>query len=423
MTSARSASTASGRPAYRDANAVRWVLGYLSSLLGDSVWFVALSWAAVQAGSASQVGLVLAAGSVPRAVLLLVGGALADRWGIRRTAIASDLVRTALLALAAATALAMPPAIGPLLLLAAGFGIVDAVFLPATGAMPQHLGTPEQMTQIQGMRSTAQRVATTFGAPLGGLLIATGSLGTAFGVAAATTALSVVALVFTRVHPVERAEPQPLLRDVRSGLAYAGRHPVLLPLLTLATLFEFGSAGAINVGLPILSAARGWGPGGVGLLLGALGVGATASALVLVALPRVPHVGRLFAPLVVLMAAGVVGIGATQSLPVTAACTGLVGMGAGLAGSLFGSLVLTETTPPMVARVTALSTLASLGLAPLSYAIAGATANAYGPSAPFIFGAGVAVLAAIPAVIAPALRRAEFPHRDRDAQPLNSIEL
>lgn len=409
--------TGTGRPAYRDVNAVRWVLGYLSSLLGDSVWFVALSWAAVQAGSPSQVGLVLAAGSVPRAALLMVGGAVADRWGVRRTAIASDLVRTALLMLAAATALAMPPAIGPLLLLAAGFGIVDAVFLPATGAMPQHLGTPEQMTQIQGMRSTAQRVATTCGAPLGGLLIATGSLGTAFGVAAAATALSVVALSFTRVRPVERAEPQPLLRDVRSGLAYTGRHPVLLPLLTLATLFEFGSAGAINVGLPILSAARGWGPGGVGLLLGALGAGATASALVLVAVPRVPHVGRLFAPLVVMMAAGVAGVGATQSLPVTVACTGLVGMGAGLAGALFGSLVLTETTAPMVARVTALSTLASLGLAPLSYAIAGAVANSYGPSAPFILGAAIAVLAALPAVIAPALRRAEFPKRNRDGEP------
>ena len=397
--------------AYRDANVVRWVLGYLSSLMGDSMWFVALGWAAVQAGSAGQVGLVLAAGSVPRAALLLLGGALADRWGIRRTAIASDLARTALLLLAAGTVVAMPPAIGPLLLLAAAFGLVDAVFLPATGAMPQQLGTAEQMTQIQGMRSTAQRVAGTLGAPLGGLLVASGGVGTAFGAAAGATALSVGALAMTRVRGVEPAEQQPLWRDVGAGLGYTVRHPVLLPLLLLATLFELGAGGAINVGLPILSDARGWGPDGVGVLLGALGVGATASALVLVKLHRVPHVGRLFTPLVLLMAAGLAGVGSSSSLLGAAACTGLVGVGAGLAGSLFGSLVLTETAAPMVARVTALSTLASLGLAPVGYAIAGAVANTLGSRAPFILGAAIAMLAVVPALAAPALRRAEFPAR------------
>ncbi len=416
MTTGGSAGTRD-RPAYRDANAVRWVLGYLSSLIGDSVWFVALGWAAVQAGSPGQVGLVMAAGSLPRAALLLVGGALADRWGIRRTAIASDLVRTVLLLLAAAAAVALPPAIGPLVLLAAAFGVVDAVFLPATGAMPQQLGTPEQMTQIQGMRSTAQRIATTFGAPLGGLLIVSGGVGMAFGVAAAATALSVVGLVLTRVRAVKPTERRPLLRDAHTGLAYAVRHPVLLPLLLVATLFELGAQGAINVGLPILSDARGWGPGGVGVILGAFGAGATASALVLVALRRVPRVGRLFAPLVLLMASGLAGIGATPSLLFTAASAGLVGVGAGFAGSLFGSLVLTETAPAMVARITARSTFVSLGLAPVGYTIAGAVANAYGSSAPFILGAAIAALAVVPALAAPALRRAEFPGQDSPTRP------
>jgi MFS family permease len=148
------------------------------------------------------------------------------------------------------------------------------------------------------------------------------------------------------------------------------------------------------------------------VLLGAFGVGATASAIVLVTIRRVPHVGRLFAPLVLLMATGLAGIGAVPTLPLAATCAGLVGVGAGFAGSLFGSLVLTETTPAMVARVNALSTLASLGLAPAGYAIAGAIANTYGATAPFTLGAAIAVLAVIPALTAPALRRAEFAEHD-----------
>lgn len=397
------------RPAYRDANAVRWVLGYLSSLVGDSVWFVALGWAAAQAGTPGQVGLVLAAGSVPRAVLLLVGGALADRWGLRTTALSSDAVRTLLLLLAAAAAVALPPAITPLVLLAAAFGVVDAFFLPATSALPQQIVAADQMTRLQGMRSTAQRAATTLGAPLGGLLIATGGVGLAFGVATGTTAFSMLALAMTRVHAPTQGPRKPLLREVLTGLGYTARHRLLLPLLTMAGVFEFGSTGAISVGLPILSQARGWGPTGVGLLLGAFGVGATASALVLVAIRRVPHIGRVFTPLIVVMATGLAGIGTAPTLPLAVGCAATVGIAAGLAGSLYGSLVLTESSPGMVARVTALSTLASLGLAPVGYTLAGVVADAHGPSAPFTVGAAIALLAAAPALLAPALRQAQLP--------------
>ena len=407
------------KPAHRDTNAIRWVAGYLSSLIGDQVWFVALGWAAVRAGTPGQVGLVLAAGSVPRAALLLLGGALADKWGVRRTAILSDMARTVLLFLAAATVLTLPPAIGPLLLLATAFGAVDALFLPATGAMPQQLTAPDQLTRIQGMRSTAQRAATTLGAPFGGLLVTIGGVGAAFGAAAITTALSVVTLKLTRVRNAEPAEKQPLLRQVRIGLSYALRHPVLRPLFVAATLFELGFGGAVNVGLPILSHARGWGPNGVGVLLGVFGVGATASAIALITLGRIPHVGRLFAPLMTLMAFGLAALGAAPSLLLAAACIAVIGVGAGLIGSLFGTLILTETTPTMVARITGLSALASFGSAPLGYAAAGAVANTYGASAPFSLGAAVAALALIPTLTATTLRQAELPERAH-ANDINS---
>lgn len=389
--------------------------GYLSSLIGDQVWFVALGWAAVQAGTPAQVGLVLAAGTLPRALLLLLGGALADRWGPRRTAIGSDVVRTVLLLAAAAAALLLPPSVLVLVVLAGAFGVVDAVFLPATGAMPQQLVAPPEMTRLQGMRSTAQRIATTAGAPLGGLIVATAGAGPAFGVAAAATAVSVLALVFTRVHPAEPTHRQPLLREVRTGLSYVAGHRVLLPLLVLAAVAEFGFSGAINVGLPILAQDRDWGAGGVGVLLGAFGAGATVTALGLVAVRRVPHVGRSLTPIVLVMAAGLAAMGLTESLLFTAASAAVVGAGAGLAGSLFGSLILTQSTPTMVARVSSLAMLASLGLSPLAYALTGATASVAGAAAPFLLGGAISALGALGALVAvaaPALRHAEFPEQE-----------
>ncbi|HEV7146365.1 MAG TPA: MFS transporter, partial [Pedococcus sp.] len=250
--------------AYRDPNVLRWVLGYLSSLVGDQIWFVALSWAAVQAGGPAQVGLVLAAGAVPRSALLLFGGALADRWGIRRVAIASDLTRTVLLIGAAAVALTLRPGVGWLVALSAAFGVVDALFLPAAAAMPQQLAAGTELTRVQGLRATAQRLATTVGAPVGGLTVAAAGVGGAFAVAAGGTVVSVGALALTRVRRGVPLSREPIVRAVRGGLVYTIGHPVLRPLLIMATLTELGFGGAVNAGLPILSHARGWGASGVG---------------------------------------------------------------------------------------------------------------------------------------------------------------
>ncbi len=397
------------RPAYRDANALRWVGGYLSSLIGDQVWFVALGWAAVQAGTPGQVGLVIAAGAVPRALLLVFGGALADRWGPRRAAIRSDAARTVLLLGAASAALLTPPSVAVLFLLAAAFGAVDALFLPAAGAMPQQLVLPEQITSVQGMRATAQRVATTAGAPLGGLAVAIAGIGWAFALAAFLTAVSVVALFMTRVRSDRPSHDEPLLREVRAGLRYVRHHHVLLPLLVFSAAAELGFSGAVNVGLPILAADRGWGAGGVGLLLGAFGLGATATALLLVAKPHVPRAGLMLAPIVALMATSLAGIGMSPSLRISAIAAFCLGAGAGLAGSLVGSLVLTESDPALVSRVVSLATLASLGLSPVALGVTGLLAEAAGASAPFMIGGLISALGACVVVASPGLRRAELP--------------
>ncbi|MYS48683.1 MFS transporter, partial [Streptomyces sp. SID6013] len=62
-------------------------------MVGDTVFFLALSWAAVQNGTPAQAGLVTAVSAVPRALLMLGGGVVADRLGPRRVVIGSDTVR------------------------------------------------------------------------------------------------------------------------------------------------------------------------------------------------------------------------------------------------------------------------------------------------------------------------------------------
>lgn len=146
---------APGRAAHRDPDVLRWLAAYTSSMVGDSVYYIALSWAAVQQGSPAQAGAVMAVSAVPRALLMLGGGVIADRFGPRRVVIGSDTVRCAAVLAVAALLFLTSPGLWPLALLAVMFGTVDAVFMPAVGALPARVTSRDQLARVQGMRGLA----------------------------------------------------------------------------------------------------------------------------------------------------------------------------------------------------------------------------------------------------------------------------
>lgn len=186
-------------PAHRDGNVLRWLGAYTASMIGDNVFYIALSWAAVRSGTPSQAGLVMAVSAVPRALLMLGGGVVADRFGPRRVVIGSDAVRCAAVLTVAALLFVAHPGLWLLALLAVVFGIVDAVFMPAVGALPARVTGRDQLARVQGMRGLAVRFANVVGAPLGGLGVALGGSATAFALAGLLIAVSVPLLISVRM--------------------------------------------------------------------------------------------------------------------------------------------------------------------------------------------------------------------------------
>ncbi len=264
--------------------------------------------------------MVLAAGSVPRLVLLLVGGAFVDRWGARRLMIGSDVLRGAVMAAAAVITAATSPSLLVLLSVAVVFGVVDAMFLPAVGALPQRLVTADQLARLQGMRMVAQRAAIVFGAPLGGAVVATYGVPAAFAVDAVSFTVSVVALTLVRLRPIpapaaaaQERQRAGVLADVRDGLRVVGQSPLLRTVLVAAAVSELGFSGPINVGVPLLVHDRGWQAAGVGLIVGGFGAGAALAALALAVAGRIPRAGLAYAVLSLTMAAALAGIGYAPS--------------------------------------------------------------------------------------------------------------
>ncbi|GLX48200.1 MFS transporter [Streptomyces hygroscopicus subsp. hygroscopicus] len=406
-----SAETEPERVAHRDGNVLRWLGGHVGSAVGDNVYFLALSWAAVQAGTPAQAGLVTAASALPRALLMLGGGVVADRYGPRRVVLASTGARTALVLTAAVLLLATGPGLWGLGIVAVLFGVVDAVFLPAAGALPALLAGRDQLARVQAMRGLGTRLANVLGGPIGGLGVALGGTGGAFGLAALLMGASLITLSAVRVRVPAHDAParRGVLAELRDGLRHIGRDPVLRFLVLSIALNDLGFVGPMNLGLTLLAQERGWGSAGMGLVLAGFGAGAGSASVLLAWRGRVPHAGRVMAASTV---AGALAVAALARVPSAAGAAGaalVVGLLAGLSGALAAALVQSNAGAAYVGRVTSVSTLVGYGVAPLTFPLVGWSVARWEAGPVFAVCAGVSALGGVVALVVPALRRAELP--------------
>src|SRR5512143_460864 len=99
------------------------------SLLGDQFYMIALPWLVLSlTGNALAVGTVMAMAGIPRALFMLVGGALTDRFTPRKLMINSNLARMILTCLLAALVMTNLIQLWMLYMFALLFGLADAFF-------------------------------------------------------------------------------------------------------------------------------------------------------------------------------------------------------------------------------------------------------------------------------------------------------
>jgi MFS family permease len=422
-----------------------WVVGYGASVLADQVFFLALTWAALQVGTPSEVGLVLAAGSIPRLLILLVGGTFADARSPKRIIIGADGGRALVMAAAGVALTIGSMNISGLVVVALAVGALDGLFLPAVAALPVRIAPSHLMGRVSAMRTVAQRVGVFGGGPLAGWLIYMYGPGAAFYGSAALFAISVGSLALVTVTPQpekadgDSATPTPagqlpparrrLLAAMRriAGRTAEGLHtvrhdPVLRWLLILIGGMNFGFAGPFTAGIPLLAAAHGWGAHGAGLLIGAFGIGAAASGIALLFVQRVPHAGVVQLVGVLFMGLALAGVGTAATLPAAMAFALIVGLSSGLFGTVVYGLLLTAAPKAEVARVMALLALTLDGVAPISFLATGALSAALGATWPFLIGGLIIVAATAAAATRPQLRSLELaepvpPSTDPAASP------
>ncbi|MCX5112678.1 MFS transporter [Streptomyces sp. NBC_00378] len=397
------------RPAHRDVNVLRWLAAYTASVTGDVVYFLALSWAATRTGGPSQAGLVVAAGALPRAVFMLGGGVVADRFGPRRVAVVSDAVRCVVILAVAAAVVSASPGVWLLATVALIFGVVDAVFMPAVGALPPRITTPGQLARVQGMRGLSIRLSNAVGPLLAGVVLAIGGAAGAFTAAGVLFAGSLAVLLTVRIAPpTEVPRRASAWRELGDGLRYVRRHRTLASLVAVIGLSEMCFSGPVATGLVLLADERGWGASGMGWVASAFSVGGAAAGLILTVSPRIPRAGLAMSGALLGTAAGAVALGQAPSLPAAVGFGALIGLTSGLTAVVTGALIQTETDPRYLGRVTSVTTLCTLGLAPALFPAVGVTVALWGADAFFAGCGAICLSAGVLGLAVPVLRRAEL---------------
>src|SRR2546423_3906340 len=158
-----------------------WIATTLS-LFGDFFSYIALAWLVLQlTGSSLALATVLIVQALPRAVLMLVGGALADRLSSRLTMLGSMALRALFVAPLALLVLTGRVQMWQVYAIAVVFGVVDAFFMPARSSiLPQVVGDRELEPGNAVLNVTAQ-ASVILGPILGGVIVAVLGIGWAVG--------------------------------------------------------------------------------------------------------------------------------------------------------------------------------------------------------------------------------------------------
>jgi MFS family permease len=360
------------------------------SVLGDHFYMIALPWLVLQlTGDALAMGTVLALSAIPRALLMLVGGALTDRFSPRRLMIVSNAARFILVSLLTALVFADRIEMWMMYTLAILFGVADAFFYPAQSSMAPQLVKKDHLQIANSLMHGTMMLTMLAGPALAGLLIAAlgdghsdaanmRGIAAAFGLDAVSFLVSLITLAGIPMQQVESNSSEDILDSIRSGLNFVWNDVPLRAFFFVVATVTFFFNGPFNVGVPLLADTR-FPEGAVayGTILSAWGAGSLVGMALagVLSRPNPKRMGAALLSLVSVMGVGLGLLGLSTSMIVAATISLVLGSLDGYINVFFTTWVQSRAPKAFVGRLMSLLMFSSTGLFPVSMALSGAVSR------------------------------------------------
>jgi len=369
--------------------------GQIVSLSGTWMQSVAQSWLVYRlTGSPALLGLVGFASQIPVFLLAPLGGMVADRHQRRNVLLVTQSTAMVLALTLGVLTVSGVIEVWHVFVLAALLGSVNAFYVPTQAAFVVDMVGKQDLMNAIALNSSMMNGARIVGPAIAGLLVAGIGEGWCFIVNGATYVAVLTSLGMMRMpkHTAAPLQVSPLAHIIEGFRFAAHNGPVRKLLLTLGLVSLFGMPYMVLMPIFADRILHG-GPEGLGILMGAAGLGALAGALTLAMRRQLKGLSVWVASATSAFGVAIIGFAYSRSFWLSAAL--LVPTGFSMMLQMAGSNTLVQAMVPdhLRGRVMAVYSMMFMGMAPLGALLAGSLADRIGSPATVALG-GVVCIAA-----------------------------
>ncbi|CNH97924.1 MFS transporter [Yersinia vastinensis] len=377
----------------------------LLTVLGNGIAPIALAFAVLDiGGSATDLGLVVAARSIFNVAFLLIGGVLADRYSRSVVLLSSSIIAALSQGVVAWLVLDGAATVMWLALLGTVNGAAAGIALPASSAMVPQTVPTRHLRQANAFIQLGIYAGTVIGASLGGIL--TSAVGPGWGLAIDALGFAAAAPLYMLIR-IDSTKPSEshtnILQDLRDGWQEFISRAWVWAIVAQFTIVNAAFSGVVMVLGPIVADAS-FGRTGWGMIVATQSLGLIAGSFI--ALRWRPRrdlfIGVM---LIALCAIPIALLSMISSTPILMGAFFIAGVGFGQFGVVWAHSLQTHIPPERLARVYAYDAMGSFVAIPLGEIAAGPLAMHYGTSTVLFVSAIAVVIATVAASFTPAIRQ------------------
>lgn len=351
--------------------------GTVITTVGDRIAGIALAFAVLDIGSATDLGLVFAVRQIAEALVLVFGGVLSDRLPRNLVISGASLLQGAAQAGTAALVLGGSGSIMAIMALQGMYGVGGGLVVPAeVGLVPQTV-SPGRLQQANALQGLSRNLTGILGPALGGTLVVAGSPGTALAIDAASFFVCAAILARIRIAPrAEKHERTGFSHELREGWREFSSRKWLWASTILFGIGNLGFCAWIILG-PVIAKVDLGGAGAWGTIVAVGGIGAVVGSVIAIRIrPGRPLVACTLAA--VPLAGQIVVLVLAPSVWLLSIASFVAGAGIAVHLTLWFTVFQREIPESMQSRVSSYDVLGSFVLMPIGFAVVGPLSDAIG---------------------------------------------
>jgi Transmembrane secretion effector len=381
----------------------RYLAAVTVSTLGTGMATVALAFAVLEFGGATDLGIVLLAREIPIVVLLLLGGVFADRIPRRTILVSSDVVKGAAQVVTAALLFSGTSNVWNVALLQAVFGVSAAFSRPAQVGLVREAVSDARLQEANALLGLSSSVLSIAGPAIGALIVAAGSPAWAIAIDSITFFASAALTASMHLTTTVRIASASILGDLRDGWREFIQRSWAVAMVASFGLFQLTYFPALLVLGPLVAKGQLGGAAAWGTILAVESAGAVLGGMFAL---RIRVKRPLVASELFVLPAGLLLAALAFPLPLVAIAvvSFVVGIGFAVGNTLWITALQRNVPGHALSRISSFDWLGSVALNPIGYALIGPIAGAIGTSETLAIAAVLNVAVCISVVLVPSVR-------------------